>query len=52
VDVGVRGAVVVFRVRLGLDGDLSRCEGGVGGVGGGVVVIICHLCVYGGGGGR
>jgi hypothetical protein len=50
--VYVRGAEVVIRVRLGLGGGLSRCEGGVGGAGGGVVAFICHLCVIGGKGGR
>jgi len=52
VDVDVRGAVMVFRGRLGLGWDLSRCEGGAGDVGGGEVVFVCHLCVAGGDGGR
>ena len=43
---------MVIRVRLGLGGSLSRCEGGVGGVRGGTVVFLCHLCVIGGEGGR
>jgi hypothetical protein len=50
--VDVRDAEVVIRVRLRLGGGLYRCEGRVGGAGGGMVVFICYLCVIGGNGGR
>ena len=47
----VRGAEVVIRLRLGLCRGRARCEGGVGGAGGGMVVYICHPCIIGGEGG-